>query len=92
MRACHAPNVAGQVINVATSGRVSLNHLFRTLRDLTGATTVEPVYEDPRAGDVKDSQADITKAKALLGYTPIVSFEDGLENTVKWYRSSMTTA
>src|SRR5687767_12661539 len=68
LRACHAPNVAGEVINVATSGRVSLNHLFRTLRDLTGAATVEPVYAEPRAGDVKDSQADITKAKALLGY------------------------
>ncbi len=91
LRACHAPNVAGQVINVATSGRVSLNHLFRTIRDLTGAT-VEPVYADPRAGDVKDSQADIAKAKALLGYTPTVSFEDGLANTVAWYRASMTAA
>jgi len=89
LRACHAPNVAGQVINVATSGRVSLNHLFRTIRDLTGAT-VEPVYAEPRAGDVKDSQADIAKAKALLGYTPIVTFEDGLANTVAWYRASMT--
>jgi len=89
LRACHAPNVAGQVINVATSGRVSLNHLFRTIRDLTGAT-VEPVYGEPRAGDVKDSQADIAKAKALLGYTPIVTFEDGLANTVAWYRASMT--
>ena len=91
LRACHAPNVAGQVINVATSGRVSLNHLFRTIRDLTGAT-VEPVYAEPRAGDVKDSQADITKAKALLGYTPLVTFEDGLANTVAWYRASMTAA
>src|SRR5688572_20289533 len=85
LRACHAPNVAGEVVNVATSGRISLNHLFRTLRDLTGAATVEPVYAEPRAGDVKDSQADITKAKALLGYTPIVTFEDGLANTVAWY-------
>jgi nucleoside-diphosphate-sugar epimerase len=91
LRACHAPNVAGQVINVATSGRVSLNHLFRTLRDLTGAK-VEPIYADPRAGDVKDSQADISKAAALLGYTPTVTFEDGLANTVAWYRASMTAA
>jgi nucleoside-diphosphate-sugar epimerase len=91
LRACHAPNVAGQVINVATSGRVSLNHLFRTLRNLTG-TDVEPIYAAPRAGDVKDSQADITKARTLLGYTPLVSFEDGLANTVAWYRASMTAA
>jgi len=91
LRACHAPNVAGEVINVATSGRVSLNHLFRTVRDLTGAS-VEPIYAAPRAGDVKDSQADITKAQQLLGYRPIVSFEDGLAHTVAWYRASMAAA
>jgi nucleoside-diphosphate-sugar epimerase len=91
LRACHAPNVSGQVINVATSGRVSVNRLFRTLQVLTGAT-VEPIYVEPRAGDVKDSQADITKAKALLGYTPLVTFEDGLASTVAWYRASMTAA
>jgi nucleoside-diphosphate-sugar epimerase len=91
LRACHAPNVSGQVINVATGGRVSLNRLFRTLQVLTGAT-VEPIYVEPRAGDIKDSQADITKAKALLGYTPLVTFEDGLASTVAWYRASMTAA
>ena len=63
LRACHAPNVAGQMVNVATGGRVSLNHLFRTVRDLVGAS-VEPIYATPRAGDVKDSQADISKAQA----------------------------
>ena len=88
LRACHAPNAAGEVINVATGGRVSLNHLFRTVRDLVGAT-VEPIYAPPRAGDVKDSQADISKAKALLGYTPIVPFEEGLDKTVAWYRASV---
>jgi nucleoside-diphosphate-sugar epimerase len=91
LKACHAPRASGEVINVATAGRISLNHLFRTVRDLVGAT-VEPIYAEPRAGDVKDSQADISKAKALLGYTPIVSFEDGLKQTVEWYRASMTTA
>jgi nucleoside-diphosphate-sugar epimerase len=91
LKACHAPKASGEVINVATAGRISLNHLFRTVRDLVGAT-VEPIYADPRAGDVKDSQADIAKARELLGYTPIVSFEDGLKQTVEWYRSSMTTA
>jgi nucleoside-diphosphate-sugar epimerase len=91
LRACHAPKASGQVINVATSGRVSLNHLFTTLRDLIGAK-VEPIYAETRAGDVKDSQADITRARDLLGYSPIVTFEDGLKHTVAWYRSSMTTA
>jgi nucleoside-diphosphate-sugar epimerase len=87
LRACHAPAASGEVINVATGGRISLNQLFRTVRDLVGAS-VEPVYEDVRAGDVRDSQADISKAQRLLGYQPIVRFEDGLAKTVAWYRSS----
>jgi nucleoside-diphosphate-sugar epimerase len=91
LKACHAPKASGEVINVATGGRISLNHLFNTVRDYVGAK-VEPIYADPRAGDVKDSQADISKAQALLGYTPLVTFEDGLKQTVEWYRSSMTTA
>src|SRR5678815_1665093 len=81
LRACDAPQASGEVINVATGGRISLNQLFRTVRDLVGAD-LEPLYEAPRAGDVKDSQADIGKARRLLGYQPSVSFEEGLRNTV----------
>jgi nucleoside-diphosphate-sugar epimerase len=90
LRACHAKGASGEVINVATGGRVSLNHLFRAVRDLIGAE-VEPIYAQPRAGDVKDSQADIGKARRLLGYEPLVSFEQGLEKTVEWYRASPAT-
>lgn len=86
LRACTAPNVAGQVINVATGGRVSLNELFRTLRDLTGSQ-VEPIYADPRPGDVRDSQADISRARDLLGYTPTIDFEESLRRTLDWYRT-----
>jgi nucleoside-diphosphate-sugar epimerase len=89
LRACAAPKASGAVINVATAGRVSLNDLFRTLRDLTGAK-VEPVYAEPRAGDVRDSQADITAARELLGYTPTVSFGEGLRRTLEWYRSQQS--
>jgi len=88
LRACHAPNAAGEVVNVATAGRVSLNHLFQTVRDLVGST-LEPIYAAPRAGDVRDSQADISKARTLLGYTPTVPFEEGLGKTVAWYRASV---
>src|SRR3982750_867109 len=70
LRACEAPKASGQVINVATNGRISLNALFQEMKKIVGAT-VEPVYAPPRQGDVKDSQADITKAADLLGYTPI---------------------
>ena len=86
LRACHTPGIAGEVINVATGGRISLNHLFRSVRSLAGADGIEPVYDEPRVGDVKDSQADISKARRLLGYEPGVSFDEGLARTVAWYR------
>src|SRR3954467_6028584 len=87
LRACEANGASGEVINVATGGRISLNQLFRTMRDLVGGT-VEPTYVDTRAGDVRDSQADISKAERILGYKPLVSFEDGLRQTVEWYRTA----
>ncbi len=87
LRACEAPGASGEVINVATGGRISLNELFRTMRGLVGATA-EPTYDEPRAGDVRDSQADITKARRILGYEPTVSFEEGLRRTVEWYRTA----
>ena len=88
LRACSAPEASGEVINVATSGRVSLNQLFATVKSEV-ASTLEPIYADARAGDVRDSQADISKAERLLGYTPLVTFEEGLKRTVAWYRESM---
>jgi len=87
LRACEAPGVSGEVINVATGGRISLNQLLATVLSLVGGT-LEPIYADPRAGDVRDSQADIGKAQRLLGYRPVVSFEEGLGRTVAWYRAS----
>jgi len=87
LRACHAPEASGEVINVATAGRISLNQLFRAIRDLVGAR-VEPMYAASRPGDVRDSQADIQKARRLLGYEPTVSFDEGLKKTVEWYRAS----
>lgn len=88
LRACSAPEASGEVINVATRGRVSLNQLFATVKREV-ASTLEPIYADGRAGDVRDSQADISKAQRLLGYTPLVTFEEGLKRTVAWYRESM---
>jgi nucleoside-diphosphate-sugar epimerase len=87
LRACEAPGASGEIINVATGGRISLNQLFEEMKKLVGAT-VSPTYAEARRGDVRDSQADITKARELLGYQPIVSFEDGLRKTVDWYRTA----
>ena len=90
LRACEAPRASGEVINVATGGRVSLNDLFQAVRRLTGSS-LEPIYAAERPGDVRDSQADIAKARELLGYTPAVMLEDGLNRTLEWYRSSLST-
>ena len=87
LRAAETPGVAGQVFNLATNGRISLNQLLATLKKIFGSD-VEPIYKDPRQGDVRDSQADIAKAARLLGYQPLVGLEDGLRKTVDWYRNS----
>jgi nucleoside-diphosphate-sugar epimerase len=86
LRAVKAPAASGHVINVATGTSISLNRLFQVMRELTGSR-VDVQYAAPRSGDVKDSLADITKARKLLGYSPSVPFEEGLKKTVEWYRA-----
>jgi nucleoside-diphosphate-sugar epimerase len=87
LRACEAPAAAGEVINVATGGRISLTDLLLAMNRLNG-TQIEPTYQEARAGDVRDSQADISKARAILGYAPLVSLSDGLKVTLDWYKSA----
>ena len=87
IRAAETPGVGGQVFNVATNSRVSLNRLLATLKTIF-ESNVEPIFKDPRTGDVRDSLADIRKAERLLGYRPLVSLEEGLRQTVDWYRQS----
>jgi len=91
LRATEAANVAGEVINVATGGRISLNALLATMNRIVGSR-IEPMFEAPRAGDVRDSQADITKAHRLLGYRPSVSLEEGLRKTLAWCRTAPSAA
>jgi nucleoside-diphosphate-sugar epimerase len=86
LRACESSSVAGETINVATGGRMALNELLRVMNRLAG-TNLDAIYQAARAGDVRDSQADISKAQRLLGYQPIVSREDGLARTLEWCRS-----
>jgi nucleoside-diphosphate-sugar epimerase len=91
LRACEAPKASGEIVNVAMGRRISLNELLRMMNKICG-TTAEPIYKEPRAGDVRDSQADISKARALLGYEPIVSFEEGLRHTLEWCRAESAAA
>jgi nucleoside-diphosphate-sugar epimerase len=82
--AAEAPGAAGEVINVACGRRVSLVELVRALQIIL-KRDIEPVFQPERTGDVRDSQADIYKARHLLGFEPRVSFEDGLRQTVEWF-------
>jgi len=86
--ACKAPaeKAAGQVFNVATGRRVTLNETFQLLQGLT-AYAGSLNYGPERGGDIKHSLADIAKAEAALNYEPVIDFEEGLRRTVKWYRS-----
>ncbi len=81
-----AEKVAGQMMNLATGKKITLNQTFEILKGLTGYRG-KPAYEDPRAGDIKESLADISRAKSLLGYQPTVDFSEGLRRTVEWYKT-----
>src|SRR3954452_18749890 len=80
-----ASKAAGQVFNVATGRRVTLNETFKALQPLTGYSG-QLKYGPARGGDVKHSLADISLAEAGLRYRPSVDFEEGLRRTVEWYR------
>ena len=83
--ACEAPGASGFVFNVGTGDRYSLNQTLEILRGLS-ARKLPAKYEPAREGDIRDSQADITAARELLGYEPTVRFVEGLERTYEWYR------
>jgi UDP-glucose 4-epimerase len=91
LRASTAEGASGQVINVATGGRISILELAQTMAAVLGVRTA-PEHVAARPGDVRDSQADISLARTLLGYEPSVSFEDGLRRTLDWYRTTMTAS
>jgi nucleoside-diphosphate-sugar epimerase len=83
-----ASQVAGQVFNVATGVRFDLNETFQLLKKIIGYAG-DVKYGPERAGDVKHSLADLTRAEHHLGYKPKVDFEEGLRRTVEWYRNQM---
>jgi UDP-glucose 4-epimerase len=82
--AADAPKASGRVINVATGSSINLLDLLRNLQQLLG-TQIEPRFEPPRSGDVRESIADITLARELLEYAPRVGFEEGLQRSIAYY-------
>ncbi len=88
LKAARAPGVAGKVYNGGNGGRVTLNQAWTLLQQIEGVN-IAPKFGPSRAGDVRDSQADITLAVRDLGHAPRFSFEQGMRLTLDWYRSAI---
>ena len=89
LKACLAPSeAAGEAFNIAYGGREYLLDIYYGLTEALGVTT-EPKFGPDRAGDIKHSNADISKAKRLLGYDPEYSFKDGIKIAIEWYRENL---
>ena len=87
LRACEANGASGKVFNGGTGARITLNQVLRLLEKITGKK-VQAKYDPPRTGDIRDSQADISLARKVLGYEPRMLFEEGLRRTWDWYKSA----
>jgi nucleoside-diphosphate-sugar epimerase len=87
LRACEAGDASGKVFNGGTGARITLNQVLQQLEKIVGRK-IPVKYEPPRNGDIRDSQADISLARNVLGYEPKVQFAEGLQRTWEWYKSS----
>jgi nucleoside-diphosphate-sugar epimerase len=87
LRACEAPGASGLVFNGGTGARITLNQVLKMLEKITGRK-IQAKYDPPRTGDIRDSQADISLAQKMLGYKPLVHFEEGLQRTWQWYKNA----
>lgn len=89
LKACLAgPEANGEVFNIAYGGQVTVNELYNTIKELMNVA-IEPIYGPERPGDIKHSNADISKAKKLLNYDPKYSFYDGIKLTIDWYKNNL---
>ncbi len=78
----------GEMMNIANGIRISLNQLLHELKEIAGTTGISAEYLPPRAGDVQHSQADISRARDLLGFQPKVGLREGLQLTIEWWKHS----
>jgi nucleoside-diphosphate-sugar epimerase len=91
IKAAQAPaHVSGKMYNAGNGGRITLNEAWALLEKIQGVR-IAPQYGAPRAGDVRDSQADTTRAVRDLGHAPRFTFEQGMRATLDWYKKSLTT-
>lgn len=88
IKAMEATQGIGEVMNVANGERVSLLELVDVMKRVTGRTDVAADFQPERKGDVKHSQADNSRAKEWLGYEKLVGLEEGIRETIDWWKSS----
>ncbi|HEV7475701.1 MAG TPA: NAD-dependent epimerase/dehydratase family protein, partial [Pyrinomonadaceae bacterium] len=88
LKAAESSRAVGQVINIANGERITLNELLGELKSLTDRPDVVADFREPRAGDVKHSLADISRARDLLGFEPQVDLRTGLQHTIDWWKNS----
>lgn len=89
LKACKAPSeVAGEAFNIAYGGREYLIDIYNGLCKALGKD-IKPIFGPDRVGDIKHSNADISKAKRMLGYGPSWSFEQGIEAAIEWYKVNL---
>lgn len=88
LKAAESTKGIGQIINIANGERITLNRLLEQLKELTGKSNAVADYREPRAGDVRHSLADISRARNLLGFEPRVDLRTGLELTLDWWKTS----
>ncbi len=86
--AARAKSVNGQVVNIACGQRISVNQIIGLINQILGRN-VPIQYQPTRAGDVKHSLASIDQAKVVIGYQPVVLFEEGLQKAIAWYRTNL---
>jgi nucleoside-diphosphate-sugar epimerase len=79
-------DISGEAFNIGCGNRISINELVDSINDSLGMD-IDPIYDDPRPGDVRHSHADISKAQNLLEYNPNIEFVEGLDRTLSYYRS-----
>ncbi|MCD4830684.1 MAG: SDR family oxidoreductase [Anaerohalosphaeraceae bacterium] len=87
--AANAKEARGEAMNISTVDAVTVNTVVSEIQKLLGKENIKPVYVPPRPGDIKHSLADVALAKKLIGYEPLVTFEDGIKKAIGWYQENL---
>ncbi len=88
-KAANAAKTHGEAMNISTANAVTVNTVVQAIQKLMGKEHIRPTYTAPRAGDIKHSLADISRARKTIGYEPLVSFEEGIQKAIRWYMENL---